>query len=1291
MPAKKKSARGAAKAESADATYDVASLPLDDTAAAGSSSISPSLSQTSSLPPSQKRAKKEAPLQNSAASTAATTPPDGSAAGASSSASATATAVAALRTNVTTAASAAAAPPEQPILGDAVEASLAESTLRSLLEGAAPAAAADAVLTVYRSGDTAQALCAVLNVVAKASGVAEVELDANALVDGVEVRPLLEELYSRVPEDSEAYLLVNKDAKYRFFRRTFPEWCATLVHDAFASDILLDATFLPVLSQWLIAMSESKSRAFRHTATVALLAVVQALSGIAADLQSQLALLRAKKDIAAVQRRRDDVVEWRDHLFSQAVHQRLRDVAPDIRLAGFQALRGWILDFPDEFMTNKYLRYLGMPLHDKRPELRAEALDTILQALAHVPDAYSRMHLFLQYFMARLVELSGDVDVRCTELAIRVVAMVVRGDSDVAEGSELLSNETIDRVLLTLFDERPTVRAAAGILLKVFIHCRTAGEESEAEQVKVATELLCSFAATLRTQYGEAMPEKYLIDALWTPERPPVLLTAYEPMLAAAQSDKPLDAVVGLQLLAALLSKLQGTLTLGPLPKDDRRGGTTAGLNKKVPLKAKEEATALQRRLSEDAALALCTILEVHRGSEDVLQAAALLCAALDMTTFTSQRHHTALSALLIELRKATLLSPCVLTETRECLVKAWHQLAFTDYPLRTEAQAHLQELLKNVVSHFTRATKKREAGQEALAVWGRMHLVSSLVATEQHWTALFAALQGELTAPLPTSSPVALASTATLVMLMTETAANSLLWQVKAVQDMGTGEAAALEELRQRMKDVVTATLQYQAGVEEAVSQTDNPDSVFSAEVEQGLVPVTEVFIVLCDLLALPYYDLSQVQQELLVRVVRSLHAQASLKLSEAKLALKVRTQASRQLSAPPGNVSLIPESVAAVVGARRLCSRLEALQLRLVSSVARLFLFKRLDSSALAAPFLVLWTQTPSKAVSDTFKSLFHTLRDRAGGSDGDSGFGLERDIVMAAYNSCAEDGATLASTERLYQTGLKLASLHFVGSDRYYPCCPAMVRFGADFATSTDPLVLQAIAPYASKLRPVDALHVLRDQLSRSDVFAEATNPYVRTLVTALRKAAKLEEPSGSATGAGGNAGKRRRALDVAATAAEEETMLDAIAQALPEGSAGSTATAATGSRASAGGRAGGSRGQRISVASRVVTADGWHVPATTAGLGADVEQEVPTNNNNDTHNSISTPEEDLIEVQRSQGDIARRVPQQQHHSSESGMRSHRSIVNVPSMEEMALSSQADELDSGEVFVATEEFDE
>ena len=142
----------------------------------------------------------------------------------------------------------------------------------------------------------------------------------------------------------------------------------------------------------------------------------------------------------------------------------------------------------------------------------------ILHSLARITDAYDKMYAFLHYFINRLVEMSADVDVRCAELAIRVIAMIVRADAmhlmhdneathHIAHNElPMLTNSMIDRVLLTLFDERPSIRLAAGTLLKVFIHSRVGHDGQESEQLQSGSELIVSFALTLRGEYYEQMP-----------------------------------------------------------------------------------------------------------------------------------------------------------------------------------------------------------------------------------------------------------------------------------------------------------------------------------------------------------------------------------------------------------------------------------------------------------------------------------------------------------------------------------------------------------------------------------------------------------------------------------------------------------------------------------------------------------------------------------------------------------------------------------------------------------------
>lgn len=1116
--------------------------------------------------------------------------------------------------------------------------SLADMTIEALLRGADVSSTVDGVLSVYRGESRQRALSAVLNVVAKASGVAEVELDEQALAEGVDVGAMLDELYARVPSESAVYLLVSKDAAKKRFRRAFPDFCEKLIQIAFSTDVLLDAEFLETLLHWLLAMSESKVRSFRHTATVMLLGFLRGLNKLLADLKARLSIAKTKKESTDIQKSMKSITTWRDHIFSQSSHLRLRDVAPEIRLAAFQALKEFVLEYPEDFMTNNYLRYFSMPLSDKKPELRMEALDMMLQALARVPDAYTKMHLFLQYSQNRLIELCNDTDVRCAELAIRVIALIARGDSDVAEGRELISNTMMDRALMSLFDERPTIRAAAGILLKVFIHCRTLLEETEAEQLKAAAELLFSFASSLRVHFHEEMPERYLVDALWSDERPPLMLTEYRPLFEVGDTSKEQDVVVLLSLVSALLLRIRNRLTLGPLPKDDRRVAA-----KRPSAEVRQQTDELYAALCGEAGGLLRPVLEKHRGSAAVLQCVCDVIAAMDVSLLTSRAQGHTLSALIMELRKATS-TVAFAAATRDRLVAAWHVLAFTDHPLKTEAQAHLEALLSGALQRLTSgggASSRGSSLAESVNAWGRFNLLSSLVSVAPHWGVIKKALQENLrhspaagnasSSSNSDDSDAALAPV--LTDLMASTVMNAALWFVSVAQS--DPAAGGPDAVAGQLREVVDLLL--------SAEEADDGAAVWG---DARLTLHVNVLTYLCDVCALQFYTLSQSEQEALLVHFRRVFELLSAGLKTAQEELKVCVaQQSEDFV------------LSQIARARARCSQCEASQLRVVTGVARLFLFKRLPPQY-APLVLVHWTQTPSKAVADVFKSLFHTLRDRLGDS-----FPLERDILAQAYTQCAEVGATQIAVDTLYQTGVKLSSMHFLATDRFHGACVSMVQFGAQFAVSTDPLILHGIVPYCSRLRVPEAMAVMRQDLSATNFFVNNANPYVSAFIYALRRAAKLDEAQASS--AARVSVKRPREIAVPSNELDEGILAE-ITESAPVVQGAAAAAAAANRR--------GGRKSKVSMAERVVTEDGWHVKAgerdaTTTLPGAPADAEL-------------LDVDAIPQSQETEG--ARRRGRPRRGAGAGGS----SVVNVPTTQETAQSSLG-ELE-GEVFIATEEFD-
>ncbi|KAG8347240.1 cohesin complex subunit SA-1/2 [Trypanosoma vivax] len=876
-------------------------------------------------------------------------------------------------------------------------------------------------------------------------------------------------MYARVPDGVSGYLLVQRDTGHQKTRKGFRNFFIRLVECSYSANVLLDDTLFPTLLKWLLAMSESKARCFRHTSTFVLLCIVDALSGVVGALNSRLYSQRGDKKRAATQQRCiQAMVDMRQNIVSHAVHQRARDVAPEIRLMVFTNLAQWILNYDDDFAENKYFRYFGMALSDKRPEIRTEALMMIHTTLSKTPDSGGRMFLFLQYFAKRLVEMCRDVHMRCAELAIGAIRLMLTVYGATAEEKGLLDNEMVDRSLWSLFDDRPTIRQEAGALLLAFIESRLPTEETTEEgRWTEAVQLLHSFASSLRSQCGESMPEKYLVDAIFTsasPE-PPQLLQHYKSILPLVVSDEVSDSIVGISFCAALLEKLRGRLDLGPVPREDRRQTTS----RKVAQAKQDALNDLASSLSLDVGVMLADAIEKHRGDIRVLASVASVIVAMDLKVFGSLGHTSKIKSLITLFRKATAsLSHCEEAHMRQ-IASAWYTLVSEDHPHQKEAVGQLQELRRNVVKQLislrsgASRSESRE-GEEFLHVWTRVNILSSLVSLLDQWDLLKSAITDHCRAT----------TSAELLRLMVVSCSHCVLWKLQAAKEVNGDEFTSIE--------VVTSYGDVGQFVGELVAIIFKVWSVEPAEGgEQHFSLLTDCLISLCDFCALPYYTLSQIEQDTLV----TKFADVSRKLGSA--AREMREELRK------AEVQFEKEGVyAAVTEHHRRLNRLEATQMRVTVGVVRLFLLNRIAGSN--APMILLqWMYAPSRAVSDVFRHLFRALRDRS-----EDSFSLEQSILVAAYHH---------SSEALCQMGQRLSSMHWPMPDKYYSACVGVVRFGIQFATTTDPAILQGISAYCPKLLKSDALAMVQ-VLANDERLTKSVDGSVKMFISALLRSAKIE---------------------------------------------------------------------------------------------------------------------------------------------------------------------------------------
>lgn len=248
----------------------------------------------------------------------------------------------------------------------------------ALNSGATLPSIVDPLVSVDTDESKSRTLSFILNFCFHVAG-ATVDVDEVAFTNDADIAAVLEEIIARVNESDCASLLLGKDSKYKRLRRSFPLFFRSL---AMAAMSLEKSDLIGSLVTWLIHMNESKVRSFRHVALIA-------ASGVADGLHESLGLDANGASRASVE-------EQIGTIFQLTIHNRIKDVSPDIRVSALQRLRQWILGHPSKYCTNNYLIYLRFALYDKRPEMRLEALECIGAILCEIPSGLSKVSALLK-------------------------------------------------------------------------------------------------------------------------------------------------------------------------------------------------------------------------------------------------------------------------------------------------------------------------------------------------------------------------------------------------------------------------------------------------------------------------------------------------------------------------------------------------------------------------------------------------------------------------------------------------------------------------------------------------------------------------------------------------------------------------------------------------------------------------------------------------------------------------------------------------------------------------------
>ncbi|KAM7201457.1 UreD urease accessory domain containing protein [Rhypophila sp. PSN 637] len=243
------------------------------------------------------------------------------------------------------------------------------------------------------------------------------------------------------------------------------------------------------ITRWVVSMSSSTLRPFRHTATTVALAIEGSLVEIAKlldnritnttqQLESEKSRKGKNKDkLSAIQKSLDEANENRaacedmiNEYFDTVFIHRYRDIDSKIRVECVEALGTWVMQLSRFFMKPEFLRYLGWMLSDGVAQIRQEVLKQLARILKR--DSEKLGH-FIDRFRPRLMEIvARDADVNVRVASIGVVQIL--------KDTGMLDPSEIDAVGRLIFDTELRIRRA---VMEFFASCVNDSIETKVESM----------------------------------------------------------------------------------------------------------------------------------------------------------------------------------------------------------------------------------------------------------------------------------------------------------------------------------------------------------------------------------------------------------------------------------------------------------------------------------------------------------------------------------------------------------------------------------------------------------------------------------------------------------------------------------------------------------------------------------------------------------------------------------------------------------------------------------------
>lgn len=271
------------------------------------------------------------------------------------------------------------------------------------------------------------------------------------------------------------YPLIQTGPIWKKFRSSFCEFVNALVRQC-QYNIIYDQYLMESIFSLLITLSDSQVRAFRHTATLTAMKLMTALVDVALTLsinldntqrQYESERLKTKEKRASerldslltkrqeLEENMEDIRTMLGYMFKSIFVHRYRDSVAEIRSLCMAEIGAWMKRFPNHFLDDSYLKYVGWTLHDKSGDVRSKCLQALLP-LYESEEIARKMELFTNKFKDRIVAMTLDKEYEVAVQAVRLICSVHKYHPD------LLSDKDCEHLYELLYATHRNVAQAAG-------------------------------------------------------------------------------------------------------------------------------------------------------------------------------------------------------------------------------------------------------------------------------------------------------------------------------------------------------------------------------------------------------------------------------------------------------------------------------------------------------------------------------------------------------------------------------------------------------------------------------------------------------------------------------------------------------------------------------------------------------------------------------------------------------------------------------------------------------------